>query len=145
MVVGCAGSKFGQTAILVCNYGFGNMAKSYVYESGPTASKCKTGTNPDYPALCSVDEDYSEDVKHRTGWDLKPINQPNGGFSWTVPWGCDDDEDCRSMQADPSAFFSKNKGGSQGSESKPEDTQAKVTIGPDGVVHFNFPSGCDQG
>lgn len=25
---------------------------------GDTASECKTGTNPDYESLCSVDEDY---------------------------------------------------------------------------------------
>lgn len=44
-----------QMTYIVCNYGFGNLAgKAYV--SGPPASDCKTGTNPQYPALCSTAE-----------------------------------------------------------------------------------------
>lgn len=145
MVVGCAGSKYtdagGQQAILVCNYGFGNMKNVYVYETGPTASKCKTGTNPDYPALCSVDEDYKEEQREREAWDLKPIMQPGGGFSYKAPAGsaCEEDPtgDCQRMKADPAKFFKKYL--------KPKPTQApSVSIGPDGGLQASFDSKCDQ-
>lgn len=140
-VVGCAGSKYtdgeGQQAILVCNYGFGNMQNTYIYAAGPAASKCKTGPNPDYPALCSVDEDYTEDLKKRSAWDLKPMKTANG-VSWNTPGGCDEDPtgECQRMISDPSTFFKdylKPKG----------PTETKVTIGDDGSVQFQFPSDCD--
>lgn len=141
VAVGCAGSKYtdseGQQAILICNYGFGNLKGQFVYKSGEPASECKTGPNPDYPGLCSVDEDFMNDIATRSGWDLKPIMKPGGnGFSYNIPPGCDDDVECRKMKADPSKFFSKYM--------KPKNTKPKVTIGDDGQVSFNFPSGCDQ-
>lgn len=112
------------------------MQGAYVYQSGPTASKCKTGTNPDYPALCSVDEDYSEDIGARSGWNLKPDIKPDGSLSYVIPPGCDDDTECRKMKKDPSKYFSKFM--------KPKDTKPKVNIMPDGQVSFDFPAGCDQ-
>lgn len=112
------------------------MQGAYVYESGPTASECKSGTNPDYPGLCSINEDYSDGILSRSGWDLKPDIKPDGSLSYVIPPGCDDDETCRQMKADPSKFFSKFM--------KPKDTKPKVDIGPDGQVSFNFPAGCDQ-
>jgi len=39
-----------------CNYAFGNLVDEQIYEAGPVASGCTTGTNPKYSALCSVDE-----------------------------------------------------------------------------------------
>lgn len=139
-VVGCAGSKYtdsaGQEAVLVCNYGFGNMDHVYVYEAGPSASKCKTGPNPDYPALCSVNENYTDDILHRSAWDLKPVVKSDGSFTYNIPGGCDDDVECRKMKADPNKFFQKYL--------KPVDKKPKVNIGPDGTVSFDFPAGCDD-
>lgn len=91
-VVGCAGVKYtdaaGKEANLICNFGYGNLAGNYVYQSGPPGSKCKTGTNPKYTGLCSEKEDYSDSILKRSGWDLKKIPGPNGGYSWTIPPGC---------------------------------------------------------
>lgn len=114
------------------------MQGTYIYEAGPAASKCKTGTNPDYPSLCSVDEDYSEDLLKRSAWDLKPDFKPDGSLSYNIPNGCDEDPtgECQRMKADPGTFFKKYM--------KPEDSEPKVNIGPDGQVSFEFPSGCDQ-
>ncbi|XP_055611192.1 antigen 5 like allergen Cul n 1-like [Uranotaenia lowii] len=46
---------------LVCNYARTNVIGQTVYVAGDVASQCTTGTNPDYPALCSPSEtvDYS--------------------------------------------------------------------------------------
>lgn len=56
--IGCAGSVYnGAERLLTCNYAFTNLQGSPVYESGQAASGCKTGTNPDYPNLCSTSED----------------------------------------------------------------------------------------
>ncbi|CAD7092945.1 unnamed protein product [Hermetia illucens] len=41
----------------ICNFASRNEEGSPVYESGDTASSCTTGTNPDYPGLCSKDEE----------------------------------------------------------------------------------------
>lgn len=58
--VGCAIAQWtdsdGKKDYIACNYSFTVITDHKVYESGPTASKCKTGTNPKYPSLCSVDE-----------------------------------------------------------------------------------------
>lgn len=58
--VGCAIAKYTQdgykTTVMTCDYSFGNVLYAKVYESGDTASNCTTGTNPQFPALCSVDE-----------------------------------------------------------------------------------------
>lgn len=43
---------------LVCDYSRSNDIGSNVYTTGKTASACTTGTNPQYPALCSVNENY---------------------------------------------------------------------------------------
>lgn len=43
----------------VCNYSYGNLdGKSYT--SGEPASECTTGSNPQYPALCSSAEQISQ-------------------------------------------------------------------------------------
>lgn len=112
------------------------MEGNHVYESGPPGSKCKTGTNPDYPGLCSVDEDYTESMLSRSGWDLKPIMHPGGKIAWKVPPGCDDDVQCRKMQENPTKFFEKYLA--------PEHKEPKATFMPDGSVSFHFPGGCDQ-
>lgn len=58
--VGCAISQFtsskGKESYIACNYSFGIPLGFKLYESGRPASKCTTGSNPNYPALCSVDE-----------------------------------------------------------------------------------------
>lgn len=47
-----------QTLLTACNYSHTNVIGRPIYRSGPTASECTTGTNPDYPNLCSVAENY---------------------------------------------------------------------------------------
>lgn len=58
--IGCAMSRFFEPPFfrnyLVCDYSFNNVVGSPVYVPGPTASLCTTGTNPNYPGLCSVNE-----------------------------------------------------------------------------------------
>lgn len=62
--VGCAISHYlspspkgdAKTSYIVCNYSFNNLQDQPVYVKGPTASQCKTGNNPNYPALCSNNE-----------------------------------------------------------------------------------------
>lgn len=43
---------------LACNYSYGNMIGTSVYQAGPPASACQTGNNPQYPGLCSPNEQY---------------------------------------------------------------------------------------
>lgn len=62
--VGCAVARFTQagqsggqkTSLTACNYSYTNLSGLPIYRKGPVASECKTGTNPRYPALCSVNE-----------------------------------------------------------------------------------------
>ncbi|XP_062558435.1 antigen 5 like allergen Cul n 1-like [Armigeres subalbatus] len=58
--IGCAMVSFVDSPwlrkYLVCNYSITNIINQPVYKSGPTASKCATGQNPDYIGLCSVNE-----------------------------------------------------------------------------------------
>lgn len=65
--IGCASTKYitkvnGNTWNAVkttCNYAqIVPFIGHKVYESGPTASMCKTGTNTQYPGLCSKNEVY---------------------------------------------------------------------------------------
>ncbi|XP_055845728.1 antigen 5 like allergen Cul n 1-like [Episyrphus balteatus] len=65
--VGCHAVKFRNTNYnnmytyyLVCNYAKIFEYYGQIYSSGPTASKCKTGTNPNYKGLCSVNEVYEK-------------------------------------------------------------------------------------
>lgn len=62
--VGCAIAKFtmngDRVALLACNYAVSNIKNWPIYEEGATASACESGTNPDYPGLCSVDEVYNK-------------------------------------------------------------------------------------
>ncbi|XP_070495161.1 venom allergen-1-like [Chironomus tepperi] len=52
-----------QMTYIVCNYAFGNLAgKAYI--SGPPASGCKSGSNPQYPALCSSAEQVDANDGH---------------------------------------------------------------------------------
>ncbi|XP_041771442.1 antigen 5 like allergen Cul n 1-like [Anopheles merus] len=41
----------------VCNYSFTNIMDRSVYQSGPTASQCKTGRNSKFPGLCNASEE----------------------------------------------------------------------------------------
>lgn len=58
--IGCAIAQFtdgqGKKTYIACNYSFTVIPKFAVYETGSAASKCQSGTNPKYPALCSVHE-----------------------------------------------------------------------------------------
>lgn len=65
--VGCAAST-GKThdaqhdwnaTWFACDFSYGNMVDSPVYEAGPAASKCKTGENPNYKGLCNIGETYT--------------------------------------------------------------------------------------
>lgn len=62
--VGCSIAKFtsggNRKALLACNYAVSNIKNWPIYEEGETASACETGTNPDFPGLCSVDEVYDK-------------------------------------------------------------------------------------
>lgn len=48
-----------RTALIACNYAVANIESWPIYDDGPTASDCQSGTNPEYPGLCSVDEVYT--------------------------------------------------------------------------------------
>lgn len=42
-----------------CNYAAANLPNYAVYEKcNVPASGCKTGPNPDYPNLCSIEEEF---------------------------------------------------------------------------------------
>lgn len=60
--VGCSISKYSDgdsmTSLMACNYGVGNISGQPIYKDGATASECTSGTNPEYPGLCSADEVY---------------------------------------------------------------------------------------
>lgn len=64
--VGCAAVQYdsyedGYTwtnTYYVCDYSRTNIEDSPVYVTGKAASGCKSGTNPQYSALCSVNEKY---------------------------------------------------------------------------------------
>ena len=45
-----------EKTLTTCNYATSNLIGYSVYTVGETAARCKTGTNPDYPGLCSVAE-----------------------------------------------------------------------------------------
>ncbi|CAG9810783.1 unnamed protein product [Chironomus riparius] len=59
--VGCALSQYegpyGKTTYIACNYSFTIITGQAVYETGEPASKCQTGANAKYPALCSSQEE----------------------------------------------------------------------------------------
>lgn len=63
MAIGCAVSNYVNkdgfnTFLVACNYATTNFEGAPVYSAcSEAASECTTGTNPDYPALCSEDED----------------------------------------------------------------------------------------
>lgn len=44
------------TIIMACDYSRTNLGKQTIYKSGPPASDCKTGTNSNFPNLCSKKE-----------------------------------------------------------------------------------------
>lgn len=60
--IGCAASRFtndgAHITLIACNYAFTNMLQLPVYTSGPPASGCTSGNNPEFSALCSVKENY---------------------------------------------------------------------------------------
>jgi Cysteine-rich secretory protein family len=59
--VGCALAQYtssqGKKSVIACNYGFTIITGRTVYESGTPGSGCQSGTNPDYPNLCSASEE----------------------------------------------------------------------------------------
>lgn len=56
--IGCSIVKFDEidarTAMMACNYAVSNIRGCPIYDAGPTASGCQTGTK--FPELCGVDE-----------------------------------------------------------------------------------------
>lgn len=71
-LMGCAITRFRETKLviiifyssyLVCNYAGAQKANYPIYKHGTATSKCKTGTNPDYPNLCSIYEQVNHDVR----------------------------------------------------------------------------------
>lgn len=62
--VGCSISQYVKNDLYniyyVCDYAVANNFDHQIYDEGPTASKCETGTNPKYPALCSEKEKYDD-------------------------------------------------------------------------------------
>lgn len=69
--MGCAITKYNEggdrKSLIACNYAVSNVKGMPIYEIGPTASECKTGTNPDYPGLCSPDEKYDQGILWQQG------------------------------------------------------------------------------
>lgn len=67
IAIGCAASNYVNkdgfdTYLVACNYATTNFEGEPVYKAcDEAASDCTTGTNPDYPALCSADEDIGQD------------------------------------------------------------------------------------
>ncbi|XP_055390554.1 antigen 5 like allergen Cul n 1-like [Condylostylus longicornis] len=55
--LGCALNKYpsdgGTTYLLACNFATTNIYDEPIYISGPTASECPAGTNPQYYGLCA--------------------------------------------------------------------------------------------
>ncbi|KAG5683321.1 hypothetical protein PVAND_012607 [Polypedilum vanderplanki] len=64
--LGCAAVKYKyvkngvefKAVQLTCNYSRSSLLTQKIYKSGKPGSECKTGTNPQYPALCSESEEY---------------------------------------------------------------------------------------
>ena len=59
--VGCAVVQYTEidgwkSSLFVCDYARTNIMNLPIYVSGDTASKCISGTNPDFEALCSINE-----------------------------------------------------------------------------------------
>ncbi|CAO1398850.1 unnamed protein product [Diamesa serratosioi] len=57
--IGCAFARYSnqyRTGLFACNYSSGNIKGYKVYKCGRSASGCSKGNNPNYPALCSVNE-----------------------------------------------------------------------------------------
>lgn len=67
IAIGCAASNYinekgFDTYLVACNYATTNFEGVPVYKAcSEAASDCTSGTNPDYPALCSADEDIQLD------------------------------------------------------------------------------------
>lgn len=63
--VGCAAAQFKTkkngkdyyALLLACNFGYTNFLGESVYTKGDPCSKCATGCNKNYPALCSIEEE----------------------------------------------------------------------------------------
>ncbi|KAG5669801.1 hypothetical protein PVAND_000094 [Polypedilum vanderplanki] len=57
VAVGCAAFRYTsgtwKATLIACNYSFGNMGNDRVYVSGPTASACSSGRNPNFKNLCN--------------------------------------------------------------------------------------------
>lgn len=63
--IGCSMVRYSNSedltcSLLVCNYNVGNVIDYPTYEIGPCGSKCLTDTNPHFPGLCSVKEDFTK-------------------------------------------------------------------------------------
>ena len=58
--IGCGMTKFidrnWKSYLLTCNYASVGIYGYKVYQTGVTASGCTTGSNPEYPGLCSSSE-----------------------------------------------------------------------------------------
>ncbi|XP_055609897.1 antigen 5 like allergen Cul n 1-like [Uranotaenia lowii] len=59
--VGCAIVRFFEAPwhnfLFVCDYSVSNILSEPIYRSGPMASECTTGENPNYPGLCNEGEE----------------------------------------------------------------------------------------
>lgn len=65
--IGCSAVRFtgqeirARATYMVCSYSAGSRFIDFpIFSFGPPASLCKTGENPNYPGLCSTDEDFSQ-------------------------------------------------------------------------------------
>lgn len=61
--VGCSVIKYKQEGknwyYYVCNYNWGILSGLPIYQVGEPTTGCKSGANPQYPALCSMAEEYT--------------------------------------------------------------------------------------
>lgn len=57
--VGCAVARYANNLLLACNYADTNVIGRALYRAGSAANACRTGRNPNFPALCSIREMYN--------------------------------------------------------------------------------------
>jgi hypothetical protein len=69
--VGCAIVQYTESdgwksSLFVCDYARTNIKNLPIYVRGGAASKCSSGTNPDFKALCSINEVVNPNLTKRS-------------------------------------------------------------------------------
>ncbi|EDX08593.1 GD11888 [Drosophila simulans] len=77
---------------IVCNFARGNMPHEQVYHVGVAATGCRSGRNPRYPNLCSLQEEYDVNAvdrfhsKQPLGLDQYSASHPSNVWELIVVW-----------------------------------------------------------